>query len=230
MSSMPCVRFMRRARARMSETSSALVSSMKIGASRRALAADIRRWLASMRSSRAMSPRWRRHVFTPARPASMRLASDSVLISREKMSTGCFLPLSQRVGMPLMSCPIATHSAMFMAREVLPTDGRAATTIMSPPLRPISFSSRYLKPVERPSNCPAPPSKRRSMALSVFSTAIFQSMRTLLAPPISRKLFSTSPRRMSAFAACDSSMQRRSVSRARWIIVRRRCFWRTMSM
>ena len=153
-----------------------------------------------------------------------------MLISRENIRTACGRLCSPFIGMPLMSCPSAMHSAMFIASEVLPTDGRAATTIMSPAFSPMIFSSRYLKPVGRPSNWSAPPSKRRSMALNVASTAVFQSARTVVDPPISRKFFSTSPSRMSAFALCASSKHFASVSRARWIIVRSRCFCRTMSM
>ena len=55
---------------------------------------------------------------------SMRMMSDSCDISHEKMPTGF------RSGFGPM--PSATFSQMFIAREVLPMEGRAASTIISP--------------------------------------------------------------------------------------------------
>ena len=76
-----------------------------------------------------------------ARPATMRLVSASTGISSEKIATGCCLPPSYLTGTLFMSRPSAQLSAMFMASEVLPTDGRAAMTIISESLSPWSFSS-----------------------------------------------------------------------------------------
>ena len=43
---------------------------------------------------------------------------------------------------------------MFMASEVLPIEGRAATTIISPPCKPVVILSRSGKPVEIPVSIP----------------------------------------------------------------------------
>ena len=65
---------------------------------------------------------------------------------------------------------------MFIARDVLPTDGRAATTIISPGLSPCSFSSRYLYPVERPSSSFPFDSNIRSIRAKLSSTALCQDI------------------------------------------------------
>ena len=177
MSSMLCWRFMRRARARRSAMSRPLASSMKIGALFSSPAARNSAAVASDFSLRVIRFRAMRHALTWARPHSIRFARDVVSISSEKIITGCGLLFSPSNGFPLMSLPSATHSAMFIANEVLPTEGRAAMTIISAFLRPRSFSSMYLKPVGRPSIIPVD-SKRRSMERNVLSIAVFQSRRT----------------------------------------------------
>jgi len=67
----------------------------------------------------------------------MRMVSDSPGISMLKTATG-FMDL------------IATFSAMFIAKLVLPIEGRPAMTMRSAGCRPEVISSRSLKPVETP--------------------------------------------------------------------------------
>ncbi len=69
--------------------------------------------------------------------ASRRITSCTEGISSEKTATAFF-------------SFAATWSAMFIASDVLPMPGRAASTISSPPCRPVSCSSRSMKPVDRP--------------------------------------------------------------------------------
>ena len=65
------------------------------------------------------------------------MASCSRDISREKMATVFWVDL-------------ATFSATFMAKEVLPMPGRAANKMRSDLLRPVIFWSTAERPVERP--------------------------------------------------------------------------------
>ena len=78
---------------------------------------------------------------TREREHSMRRTSWSAVISRLNTPTGTF---NSRL----------TCSAMFMAREVLPTDGRAAMTIISPSCKPVVILSKSAKPVEMPVSMP----------------------------------------------------------------------------
>ena len=91
------------------------------------------------RSARKPSRTFRR--FTREREHNMRNTSDSEVISRLNTPTGNL-------------CSIATCSAMFIAREVLPMDGRAAMTIISPPCSPLVILSRSEKPVPTPVSSP----------------------------------------------------------------------------
>ena len=82
--------------------------------------------------------------------------SASVDISQEKIATGTrfspgfFERSAAGRGLPLQSTSRATDVQMFIAREVLPIDGRAARTIISESRRPCITLSRSLKPVESP--------------------------------------------------------------------------------
>ena len=72
-----------------------------------------------------------------ARELIILMTSDSEDISRLNTPTGSF-------------ASSATCSTMFIASEVLPIDGRAATTIISPGCRPVVILSRSVKPVSTP--------------------------------------------------------------------------------
>ena len=82
--------------------------------------------------------------FTRASEHIMRRISAAALISRLKTATGNFNS-------------IATCSAMFIARDVLPIEGRAATMIISPPCKPSVILSKSTKPVEMPLSWPCRP-------------------------------------------------------------------------
>ena len=135
-----------------------------------------------------------RHVLMWARPAIMRRDRASTGISSEKIMTGWRLPRSDLIGTPFMSCPSAQHSAMFIASEVLPTDGRAAMTIISDFFSPWSFSSRCVSPVASPSK-----EKPSDLNISLMRSklAVTASPHGIVfdpVSPISRKARSASPR------------------------------------
>ncbi|CSI84408.1 Uncharacterised protein [Vibrio cholerae] len=69
--------------------------------------------------------------------ASIRIMICSAGISSEKISTG-------------LSCSIAAFSHRFIAKVVLPIEGRAATMIRSEPCKPAVFLFRSVKPVFTP--------------------------------------------------------------------------------
>ena len=190
--------------------SSPAESSTNIGASLSSPAAvkrfPIRRCFSSFGHRFLLS----RHMLMWARPATMRFVSASTGISREKIITGWRLPPSAFTGgyppPPSVSiCPSAALSAMFIARDVLPTDGRAAITIISAFFSPWSFSSRCLSPVESPSKVTPVDENIALILLKLSSTAADHDI--VLPPwtPISRKDFSASPR-----TACGSGYSRSS--------------------
>ena len=230
MSSMPCCFFARRARARRSITSSPAVSSTMSGAPRSSSVA-MERFCVSLRfSSLVHSPRFSLHVFTCARPAIIRLASASTGISSENTITGCRLPPSVFTGTLFMSSPSAQLSAMFIAREVLPTDGLAAMTIISEFLRPWSFSSRWVSPVDIPSRCFPFESNIASMRWKPRSIAEAHGIVASPLTPISRNDFSASPSTACASGYSPSSKHFSIVRVALSIIVRRSCLPSMMLM
>ena len=117
-------------------TSSAAVSSTYIGAPFSSSAAIERFEISICFSFFAQRPRLSRHMSTCARPAIILRVSASIGISSEKIITGWRLPSSDLTGTLFMSIPRAQLSAMFIASDVLPTDGRAAITIISEFLSP----------------------------------------------------------------------------------------------
>ena len=104
----------------------------------------------------------------------MRVISASVDISQEKIPTGIG---TLRFTLPPASVPSATFSQMFIASEVFPIEGRAASTIISALRRPLSFSSRFLKPVEMP----LMPSLRWSILSILPNVAVIASFHTGMA-------------------------------------------------
>ena len=82
-------------------------------------------------------PVLRRLFSTRASEDSRRVASCSRLISRENTAT-------------VLRTALATFSAIFSAKEVLPMPGRAASRIRSDLFSPVIFWSTAERPVERP--------------------------------------------------------------------------------
>ena len=95
--------------------------------------------LGKSRSARKPSRTLRK--LTREREHNMRRTSDSEVISRLNTPTGSFKS-------------IATCSAMFIASEVFPIDGRAAMTTISPAWKPLVILSRSVKPVPTPVRTP----------------------------------------------------------------------------
>ena len=133
----PCCWCIRRARARNCKIDNPAVSSISSldDASRPDAVISLGKSASLMNPSRML------RMFTRASEHNMRKISDDALISR----------LNTPTGSPISS---ATCSAMFIARDVLPTKGRAATMIISPPCRPSVILSRSVKPVAMPLNSP----------------------------------------------------------------------------
>ena len=75
-----------------------------------------------------MNPSRMDRALTRASEHNIRMTSDSEVISRLNTPTGC---------RSLMT----TCSAMFITSEVLPIEGRAAMTIISPPFMPLVILS-----------------------------------------------------------------------------------------
>jgi len=95
----------------------------------------------------------------------MRIARASSLISEEKTATWC--------DVCSLVLPWAMFWAMFMARDVLPWEGRAAMMISSDFLRPSILLSMLVMPVVRPA-APFSPAARRFILSIVSRRMSFQ--------------------------------------------------------
>ena len=137
----------RRHLAFMSAAVSMGLSSMRMSVSRRTRPA----WVIFPQSEGLSRPVMRRPRSTRPSEDIRRTRSCSRLISREKMAT--VLPLC-----------LATLRAMFRAKELLPTPGRAARSTRSDLLSPWIFWSTAEKPLGRPGrpDFPSLSSPRRS--------------------------------------------------------------------
>lgn len=109
------------------------VSSMNSFLSLSRLIAEVRRGQSSSSSLPERTLVW------SIRPSdeSIRITIESEGISREYTNTA-------------LSVRITAFSTRFMAKVVLPIDGRPATMIRSAGCRPLVFSSRSVKPVDTP--------------------------------------------------------------------------------
>jgi len=129
----PCSRATRRVRARISDGEMPAVSSMNSLRSLSRLTAEVRRGQSSSSSLPVRTLVW---SIRP-RDDSIRMTIESEGISNEYTST-------------TLSVRSTAFSTRFMAKVVLPIDGRPATMIRSAGCRPLVFSSRSVKPVEMP--------------------------------------------------------------------------------
>ena len=162
----PCSRTIRRARVRISIGDRPAVSSINSLRSLSMLTAEVRRGQSS--SSR----RPERTLVWSMRPSedSIRMISDSPGISSENTSTA-------------LSLRITAFSTRFMAKVVLPIDGRPATIIRSAGCKPDVMLSSSVKPVDRPVMEPS-----LLNSVSMRSIALVSSALTPSGPPVLGRL------------------------------------------
>ena len=147
----PFSRAIRRARERISVGLRPGVSSMYRGLSFSRLTAEVNRGQSSSSSLPLRTLVW-----------SIRPSEDSIRMA--SASAGISI-LNTRMGVPVL---IRAFSTIFIAKVVLPIEGRPATIIRSAGCIPEVWSSRSRKPVVRPVVC-SPDSNSSSMRLRVVA-------------------------------------------------------------
>ena len=159
---LPCSRTTRRRRERISLGESAAVSSINNCLSFSRFTAEVRRGQSSSSNCPERTRVW------SMRPSeeSIRSISDSAGISMENTMTG-------------LSLEMTACSTKFMAKVVLPIEGRPAMITKSEGCRPEVISSRSRKPVDSPVISPL-----RLKSSSIRSTALVSRSLIPMGPPV----------------------------------------------